>query len=179
MININEFDIGYKSAILFGLASLFFSFLIGVISGNEVSVIIVRSLLFMIGFSFLGFISVYIIKKYVPEFYDVLLLNQSNSDVENRDIALEESSEDDKKADSLSDSITMEENDVKPQNIEIPDIDDELTSFKGSAVKGADLDKSNSGKIPVDIMTQFNEKIKYEPKIMAQAVRTMMKRDTE
>ena len=66
VINIREFDLEVKAAVLFGLSALVLSTLIGVISGNGFSAVLLKSFLMTMVFAALGYGIITVVKKFVP-----------------------------------------------------------------------------------------------------------------
>lgn len=169
MINLKDIDIEYISSAIFGLTGLILSLFIGFISGNAISLVIIRALIITIIFSILGFACILIIKKYVPEIYKIFTSINNNEEVEIKPENLEEDIKDKKPIidSSVSEEINLHE-DKRDEELE-----NEFNTFDNQSEED-----SYASKRVVDSKNIFNEKkIKYEPKIAAQAIRTMLKRD--
>ncbi len=176
MINIGEINIEYKITILFGLGAMVLSFLIGLLAGNAILLVILRTLIFTCAFSAIGFAGLYVIKKYVPEMYEIFDSNytgqgksyssveENNEDVDmnmQEESALESKDEID---DTKNETDDMNEGPVTTERVDISESDIHLKEIENENNR---LDFSGNTK----------QNLKYEPKIAAQAIRTMMKRD--
>src|SRR4030042_3559001 len=69
---LKKLSIEYKSMATFGFIALILSFMIGLLAGVTINIAIVRSILMGMVFSGIGFGTVYVIKKFVPEFYEFI-----------------------------------------------------------------------------------------------------------
>ena len=185
MINLKNINKEYLISAGFGFFGLILSLLAGIFSGNKLFIIFIRAITTAILFSILGYICLFIIKKFVPEIYQII--NSINNN-EGSDVNVETSSD-----------IIDEQ--VKNDNIENKDLID--LDAGGSSIPGETLavnredaklerEFNDVGKKPDDYSSIDEDekisglnsydvfkdkKIKYEPKIAAQAIRTMMKRD--
>ena len=184
MINVKNLQFEYKSGLVLGITGFVISLLLGFVSGNSIEVILFRVLIFTILFAFLGYGSFFIIKKYVPEIYQVFSAldnktehksNTGNTDESNEKILTENIPETKEKQE------TSTESEVKPAQ-EFTELSNDITP----ELNVPDADKTLNDEIlnsPVEEMNKTAQKllkdnnIKYEPKIAAQAIRTMMKRD--
>ena len=180
MISLNNINLEYKSAVIFGSAALLLSLLIGLISGVRWNVVMLRSLALTAVFGIIGFGVSFILKKYVPEVYglasSMLSLPSGNhaeeaaagpdemSDIEARDIGESE--------------VPTEPASTAAAAPEFKEFDKEELSHYSTTPGGAGSINTKSGKLGKHILE--SEKLaKYEPKVMAQAVRTMMSKDRE
>ena len=175
MISIKNLNIEYKFLIIFGILSLIMSLLIGIISGIDFSVITIRMLIFVPIFAGLGYGIAFVLKRYIPELYQLLAgLNEDSTDVMG----------DKDETGNISEDISDPGRDEASMGDEV---DGDFTEFnsddftKLESVEGIDADKGtniSNKKLGKHIISK--EKIaKYEPKLMAEAIRTMMSRDED
>lgn len=181
MVILKNIKTEYLLSTGFGFAGLILSLLAGIFSGNKVSVIFFNAMITAIIFAILGYVCLFIIKKFVPEIYQIISSLNSNENISTD-------------ADILLNSVSkkIDNNDNVQKNSENSGTDDILDSDKGLAGSDAELESefNTIGRQPDNYSSlDVNEnnsgernifkgsKIKYEPQIAAQAIRTMMKRD--
>ncbi len=184
MISLENISIDYKFTAAFGIVALLLSLIIGIFSGIGFEVIALRLLIVFPVFSLIGYGVIFVSKKYVPELYDKFANLQNEEDRnnidENSDAAQysgPSGSSDDNASDGLDDtdedSARLEEDEsfteITPDQYKRVDLTDELNSETETFVRG------KLGKHVIE-----REKfVKYEPKLMAEAVRTMMSKDDD
>lgn len=161
---IKSLDIKLRVGIIFGLCSLIISIVLGLISGNAVATILFRSVILTIVFIFLGYALILVLEKFVPEFNTVLNREAGEPGVDpgSDDVEEYDSAETGEAESGISDTAAGE-----AENYE---------SMEGADSPGF----GSSGAAATEIGKHFivgENKIKYEPKIMADAVRTMLKKD--
>lgn len=165
---IKALDIKFKVGIAFSLGALFISFVLGFVSGNGAATVIARSFILAIVFFIIGYLFVLVIQKYVPEFNTVL---NRNAGAVNGEMDSDENNEFDS-----NDAGGME---AGQSDIEAGGPGGEEEEFVPS--QSADYPEVGSTGVPgSEIGKHFivgENKIKYEPKIMADAIRTMLKKD--
>jgi len=179
MISVKNISLELKFSIIMGAAGLFFSFITALASGVPIGVTIIRVIVITIVFLGLGFLIIQIFKRFIPELYEVL--SGFGSDYE-PDIAMDEQGKDDGTIEEGSAEKTEKYNDVSgaideeaegTSSSECSEIrEDELPHIKS----GGDGDAFSSGKMGKHILKN-GQFVEYEPKILAEAVRTMIKRD--
>lgn len=183
MISLHKIDLEYKSTALFGSTALLLSFLIGLIAGIRLNVVVLRSFLLMVVFAVIGFGICIILKKYVPEVYEIVsalaalpgagkedeaaadqgTVQADTGDVEGRD------------SEGMGETL---ETPSAPGASDFKELEKEGLSHYSTASGGTGSINTKTGKMGKHILE--SEKLaKYEPKIMAQAVRTMMSKDSE
>jgi hypothetical protein len=182
---LQNISLEYRIGLIFGVTALLFTLLIGIISGIQFDVIAIRLLIMAPVYALIGTGIVITIKKFVPEFYE--LFNRSSGSDDSGTENLETSD-----TDSVSDSIAEEEGGISgagdeeavPEESEFNEMNtDELPRVETG--ENTDLDTSldnpvdaSQGKMGRHIVA--TEKVaKYEPKVMAEAVRTMMSKDED
>ena len=171
---LQNLSIEIKTCIAFGISALIFSLLIGIIYGIAISVVVIRMLIFLPVFGAIGYGTVFVLKKYIPEFFE--MSNNAEVDILEKDII-----EDD--INSEKNDSDMEANQVDGAN----DSGDKFSEMTGEElpqmVSNNDLEHDSTLDAPVGKLGKHilkNDTIaKYEPKIMAEAIRTMMIRDDD
>lgn len=183
MISLNKINLEYKSTVLFGFTALLLSFVVGMIAGVRWNVVFLRSLLLMTVFAVIGFGMAFIFKKYVPEVYELVssLAALPGGKGEGETAAAPD------RGGAPAEGEEFEERDVAgsgevsdapPSTTDFRELDKEELSHYSTTPGGAGSISTKSGKLGKHILE--SEKLaKYEPKIMAQAVRTMMSKDRE
>ncbi|MBN2402535.1 MAG: hypothetical protein JXN64_09045 [Spirochaetes bacterium] len=180
MITLKNINIEYLAAMGFGLTGLVLSLFAGFFSGNSISVILFRAFITAIILSIVGFICLFIIKKFVPEIYQIInsIFNNESADI-NVDSSNEKSYEK-AEGDNLGNmsSDTAEFSEIN-ENLAANRTDTDLESQFNTIDKIDSSSSLNADMTPGAVShSGFKDnKIKYEPKIAAQAIRTMMKRD--
>ena len=165
---LESFKLEYKSSAIFGVFAFIVTLIAGISGGLDVSVIIIRILLAIPFFAAIGYGVIYVLKIYVPEIYELLnsiIGMRSEGEPEEMEV---ESRPEGEMPESLPGEPAAEFRETRETDYE--HIESPMTS---------DMDASlnpSQGKLGKHIVV--NEKFgKYEPKIMAQAVRTMMRKD--
>jgi hypothetical protein len=174
MLKLEGFGIEIKAGLLFGITGFALSFITGFVSGVSFSVVIIRSAITVLVFSGIGFAVLMILKNYVPEMYEILSDsgNSEEAAVHKPDGNISEIYSDNN---GLSESMEGE-----TASSEFKELDDQsyerLTSVENQGLN-SELNVSE-GKMGKHIIMQdeFNG---YEPKLIAEAVRTMMGKDKE
>ena len=196
---LKNISVEYKATAFFGMCALVLSFLIGIIAGVSGAVVAVRSVVLTVVFSVLGFAVVAIIKKFVPEVYALISKGPGTSSI---DVNIEDNAEGETAStgpefnQGISEEEPAGEPEIESEPVETAAssslaVKSEFSEFKdddfpkmhstgGSADSGLNvtLNSSESKKFGKHIMVQ-DEFFQYEPKVMAEAVRTMMKKDED
>jgi len=170
MIDLKTIDIKIKTSAVFGVSALVLSLFLGLVSGVPIVTVLIRSLIMTVAFSGLGFVIIFIITKFVPEFKQIV---SSKGSLEDIDISDDLSESDVDLGENLSDDVPGKDADIDDSFTELnkesfPDVTD--------SVAAAESGSNNLGKHIVKIEDGFN---KFEPKLMAEAVRTMMSKDED
>ena len=160
-----------KVGAVFSAAAFLLTLLVGIISGVKFGVTIIRSLICIPVFFGIGFGIIFVIKTYVPEVYEMLVTSSSKeASSETRSLNQEEVEID---HGEYSEG-TMEPN---PEFTELSEKDFDKYSTLGDDGLNTAFNAS-AGKMGKHIVV--DEKFSsYEPKIMAQAIRTMMSKDKD
>jgi len=171
-----------RFVLVFASVSFVLSLFAGLISGIDFMVVLLRMFIFVPIFSGMGYGVALFFKKKVPEFYnifskeslneDVLENDEANKEKEDTETVIEEQ-EDLEKRDDITDSIDIdgksdEFNELAPSDFP------QMSSDSGDSI-GVDVATGKMGKHIV----QNESFAEYEPKIMAEAVRTMMGKDDD
>jgi len=164
----SEFKIEFKSGLIFSVVAFVLSIVAGLTGSVPPGMIIFRSLIVIPLFFLVGFGVFVIIKNFVPELYEMVLnLNETveeDSSVENADIS------------NNPEEAVSEYSEDRENFSEFTE--DDYTKIDGISSSNAfDTSGGRLGKhIVVD--KQANS-FGYEPKIMAEAIRTMMSKDKD
>jgi hypothetical protein len=180
MIDLKKIDIKFVFSAVFGIIALILSVFAGIFSGNGLSTIIFRTFTNTILFSVIGFFCLLVFKKFVPEVYQIIEslnnpeveVNVNSSAKENEPgKAQDENKEyEDKGAQaSISDNVSLETS-RNDKELESTFNTLEKDSYRNSS---SDMDDNYTA----NKSGSKDMKIKYEPKIAAQAIRTMLKKD--
>ncbi len=177
-MNLSEIKIEYRFSAVFAALSFVFSLAIGLIAGIDVSVVVVRTIFSVVIFGLLGYAAAFVLSKYVPE---VLSLIRS-SDSEEIDILPESGlggAADSETADESTGAFSeMDESSLpRVERSTNQGFEDSLNDDLGSFSSRSGVDPAG-GKLGKHIISE-DKKFKYEPKLMAQAVRTMMRKDVD
>jgi len=171
-----QMGIEQKYGAVFGLAAFILSLLTGLVSGVSFSITIIRSLIMAPVFFIVGYGTIAVLKKYVPEIYQALASAGAN---------LSESGSEEQAEVNLADLQTggaADEYDEsgKEKGEEFTEFTQkDFDRYKTTEDSGLDAAfNASGGKMGKHIIVQeqFNS---YEPKIMAQAIRTMMSKDKD
>jgi len=187
MKQFGELSVELKSGIVFSVAAFVFSILAGIAGKVPVGMILLRAVLMAPVFFAAGFGMILVVKKYVPEVYEVLsdLKISTEDSSEKIEIPVEP-------VESVREVFTEKPD---PGFSEFTEKDYERLqtvrdSDKIQAVRDSDnlqsagdsgLDSvlnSSAGKLGKHIIVE-NQLNSYEPKLMAQAIRTMMSKDKD
>ncbi len=169
MIQVGELGLEIKCGIFFSIIAFILSILTGLIASVPLERILLRVLLMVPVFFVVGLGLVQVLKKYVPEVYEVVLnpkaaSEDSSVDIEiSPDISENAISESTEKSDSGFSEFTEKDYD-RLQSVRDSSLDNTLNASNGKLGKH------------IIVENQFNE---YEPKLMAQAIRTMMSKDKD
>jgi len=169
MIQIGDLGIDLKTGILFSISALVLSIIAGFAANVPAGMIFFRAAIITPVFFGVGFGIMQILKKFVPEIYEILsnLKLSSEDSVEKVEISLDNSSD--------GSNDTFEKNDSGFSEFTEKDYD-RLQSVKDS---GLDSTLEAPGRKLGKHIILENQLSSYEPKLMAQAVRTMMSKDKD
>lgn len=182
MISLHKINLEYKSAALFGVIALIFSIIIGLLTGIKWNIVLLRSFILMILFAAIGFGVCVILRKFVPEVYDFMASVASlNTGEVGEEPEIDVVSDETRAAAAESEYVEAAPIDTSAApsaTNEFRELDkDELAHYTTASEEKSAVN-TKAGKLGKHILE--TEKItKYEPKIMAQAVRTMMSKDKE
>lgn len=169
MIRFNELGIELKSGILFSVLALVLSLIAGFAGGVPAGMVLFRSLVITPVFFVVGFGIILVIKKFVPEVYEILSnLKASEDPAEKVEISTE--------GFSGSDEETSEKSDAGFTEFTEKDYD-RLQTVNDSGLDSAF--STSDGKLGKHIIVDSNQFNSYEPKLMAMAIKTMMSKDKD
>ncbi len=181
MTALKDLTIELKFIIGFAGSAFIISFLIGMVSGVAFGDIMVRILIIVPFFAGLGFIAITVIKRFVPEVYEYIT-NQKNSADKEVEVDFSEPKEDNSQMDSETDLSDMSEGvneESKEDTQEFKELSGDNFENIGSA-DTADSAQSSASQGKMGKHVIVDEKIgKYEPQVMAKAIRTMMNKDED
>lgn len=170
MVRINELAIELKSGIIFCFTALILSIIAGLAGKVSGGIIFYRSLIIIPFFFGAGYGIMMIIKKFVPEIYEILTsMKQTGEEtaIKDEEISIDTAVMDDaastEKADQEFSEFTEKDYD-RLQTINDSGLDSSLNPADGKLGKHVIIENHLSG---------------YEPRVMAQAIRTMMSKDKD
>jgi hypothetical protein len=177
-----ELGFEYIFSAILGLTALLASSVMGAAAGVGLGHVAVRSLISTIVFFATGYAAVFVVKKYVPEMYEYLNSSLRIGARRDRDNAGENYNA------GNGDAVSGEPG-APEEGIETGSISDEgltpneadgtggFVPLKDSSLPRYTTAKPEKGNLGKHLFEQ--RKMRYEPKIMAEAIRTMMSRDRE
>ena len=183
MISLHKINLEYKSTALFGFIALILSFLIGFLTGVRWNIVLLRSVMLMAVFAAIGYGVCVILRMFVPEVYEFMtsIASLIGTGEESEDANVETAHD---AAHAVAaetehrETAPVDEHAAASAAEEFKEIDKEGLAQFSTASGGGNAVNTGAGKLGKHIMEK--EKLaKYEPKIMAQAVRTMMSKDKE
>ncbi|TAL39460.1 MAG: hypothetical protein EPN93_01480 [Spirochaetes bacterium] len=181
----------HKVGAVFGVLALVFSFITSLLAGNRFAHAAVMSLVLAAVFAGIGFGVIEVLRRFVPELYEALSglgLSRQGAPEEMVAVSLEgkENAEASEPAVERVSSAAVESDPEEaagesypgPQPVEAQKAD---TSAAFVPLKEKDFARvgaqAQEGKLGKHILEE--KKIRYEPKIIAEAIRTMISRDKE
>ncbi|MFW5808610.1 MAG: hypothetical protein ACOC2H_05055 [Spirochaetota bacterium] len=168
MISIRNIEV--KLGLIMGFSAFFLSPLIGIISDISLPVVLMRTVVLTFVFFGLGYGALFLIRRYVPEFYEVLNTSGSIEERNPEEIDTGMQPETEGGIDDEAESTDAEDYSIGEMPAGRQYAAPEYDSFSSSASSGVE-------KMGRHILEEKG--IKYEPKIMAEAIRTMMSKDEE
>jgi hypothetical protein len=168
MVRISELGIELKSGIFFCITALVLSIIAGLAGKVPGGMIFFRSLVIIPVFFGVGFGVVMILKKFVPEIYELITnLKQPKEEIQQQEIIIDtppdDSGESSEKPDQEFSEFTEKDYD-RLQTINDSGLESSFHSSDGKLGKHVIVESQMSG---------------YEPKVIAQAIRTMMSKDKD
>ncbi|MCL2154974.1 MAG: hypothetical protein FWH53_04845 [Leptospirales bacterium] len=162
-----ELGIEFKSGIVFSIIALVLSMAAGLIGRVPFGMIFFRSLLIIPLFFFVGFGVLIIMKKFVPEVYEAITNYNgtgTGDSVENVDISYGgEGFESEYSGNSEENFTEFTEDDFD----------------KVESTNADNVHDTSGGKLGKHIIVDNQQLNGYEPKVMAEAIRTMMHKDKD
>jgi hypothetical protein len=159
---IKGYDLKYRFSLLFGIIALILSIIIGLFAGNDIGIVFIRALVMTIAFMVLGYGIIFIVQRFVPEMLGVV---RSDEFVREDDVQVDSEAV---VPETIGDVVQKDVSEGG-EDESVPLVDSML---KKDYFNIGEEERKLGKHIVVDEST-----IKYEPKIMADAIRTMLKRD--
>ncbi len=161
-----------KSAVIFGVTAMVLSLLTGLLSGNSAGNALFTSLIITLVFAGIGYGAILILRRFVPEVLDVFDVPAPDG---------EGGGGEEIEASSKKEDTAGETPGEAPAEDGVPRTDEglkkEFEPFRAGDFKSyesrTDGDVGSLGK---HFMSE-QKTVKYEPKIIAEAIRTMIRRD--
>jgi hypothetical protein len=178
MIDIRGIGAEYRIAAVFAVIAFFVTILGGIIAGVSIGVVVFRVIVSCIIFGGLGFGVVYVLKNYVPEVMD-LFTSQNSAAGQGPDSVEIPGDEGEADVEGAAEGSGSDGGFTELSGEDFPRVSEATdTSAMDESLNQADSGGMNAkkGKLGKHIISD-ESKFQYEPKLMAQAVRTMMKRD--
>ena len=183
MLDLKKIKLEYGAGALLGFCAFVLSLSTGIIMGFSWNTVVLRSFVLMAVFAGIGLGVSIILKIYVPEVYELFTSAAAPNKVVANDTAGEERGSkqrvSEQKAEENQSAAAAEiELETAPPNTEpsFNELDKDMLSQFSSAPGHSDAINTAEGKLGKHVLK--TEKLaKYEPKVMAQAVRTMMSKD--
>ncbi len=172
MVDLKEINKEYLFSAILGISALILSFLIGILAGNSIGLIVVRSVISMVIFSAIGFACFFVIKRFVPEVYEIFDSTSLAVEINESDVSNEENVEE-----KVGETNSVE---IPPvgESSKVSGLDDEFSTIENPSMSGSDSNLSDSkGNVNYSHPQGMDQQFKYEPEVAAQAIRTMMKKD--
>jgi predicted lipid-binding transport protein (Tim44 family) len=183
MLDLKKIKFEYRTSAVLGFSAFVLSLLTGIIMGFSWNTIVLRSFVLMAVFAGMGLGISITLKTYVPEVYELF----TSRAAPNKTIAGAAAGEGGRPERTVSEQ-KAEENQIAaaeeiasepaPPKAEpsFNELDKDMLSQYSSAPGRSDAINTAEGKLGKHVLK--TEKLaKYEPKVMAQAVRTMMSKD--
>ncbi len=163
LANFSGMGLEAKSASLFGIIALVVSFVLGLLAGNSFGFVLLRSLVLALIFAGIGFGAIVVLRRFVPEFVDVLagsiVSNQEGEDVD------------------IGEAAPSFESTISTENVALPSEDKKFQPLEKDGYMKVSVGPSvTEGKLGKHFVDE-KKTVKYEPKIIADAIRTMIRRD--
>ncbi|PKL19417.1 MAG: hypothetical protein CVV49_00985 [Spirochaetae bacterium HGW-Spirochaetae-5] len=168
MIKFGELGIELKSGMIFSALALVLSVIAGLAGGVPGGMVLFRSLILTPVFFVVGFGIILIIKKFVPEVYEIISNPATSEDPAEKvditgDLSMDSSEDISEKSDTGFSEFTAKDYD-RLQTVNDSGLDSALSHSNGKLGKH------------IIVENQFNS---YEPKLMAMAIKTMMSKDKD
>ncbi|HPB82209.1 MAG TPA: hypothetical protein PK200_09250 [Spirochaetota bacterium] len=175
LFSFRELGLELKTALVFGTLSLILSLVIGIAAGNNFGNALVTSLVLMLVFTGIGYGIILVLRNFVPELLEVFNVRP---DVDHTGDAINLNTDQSPEVDgqdSYGEGLEGEDSGVPGDRAGDKDFEPLDRNEMKQYSTGRETSDTKIGKhIVVD-----QKKIKYEPKIVAEAIRTMMRRDND
>jgi hypothetical protein len=172
MVSLKTIKWEHKLSIIFSVISFALSFITGIFFDNSILNVISKAVVLSIIFAVLGYIVIYVLRNYVPE---VFAVPKTANTVTDETVEVDEQFADG--APELEN-----ENNIAASESSLSGGEDFISTDKNlPKYDSAELDSDLSSKKSTSLGKHVfeDEGVKYEPKLMAEAIRTMMGKDSE
>lgn len=166
---ISGFALEVKSAALFAVIALVLSFITGIAAGNNLANAFITSIVISLVFAAIGYGAVVVLRRFVPELIESLGIDSPGAkDFEDVQVPSEEAP-----GAAPADGEPPEGQEKKTDE----KLEKEFAPFKSGDFKNlSSTTATGDGKLGKHIVSE-QKTVKYEPKIIAEAIRTMIRRD--
>lgn len=169
MGGLSGFTIELKSAALFGIIALVLSFITGIAAGNSLGYALFKSFIITLVFGAIGYGAVVVLRRFVPELIEILGPAPAQDDGTE---AVLPSAEPGTGGDQAGPENPGEK-EKKPD----AGLEKEFEPLKSGDFKSySSVAAPEDGKMGKHFVSE-QKTVKYEPKIIAEAIRTMIRRD--
>jgi hypothetical protein len=177
MFNLKNLSLEYKITALFAIVALIVSLLTGLIMGIRWYTVLLRSAVIAVVFTGMGYGACAVVKRYVPEIYDLLasLVSRAIPDAGDSTAAGTSPHEAEDKGGADAAGEDRNRPDMK-QEPEFKELDNDTMDHYTTSPGGSGGVNTARGKLGKHVL-QTEKLAKYEPKVIAKAIRTMMKKD--
>ena len=156
-----------KSAAVFAAAALVLSFVTGIAAGNKLASALVTSVILALVFAAIGYGAVVVLRRFVPEIIEALgSAARGSGEFDDLSVAPEAGAAAERAVDA-GQEIPERKSDEK--------LEKEFTPFGNGDFKNLGS-TTGDGKLGTHFVKE-QKTVKYEPKIIAEAIRTMIRRD--
>lgn len=156
-----------KCAAVFAVAALVLSFVTGIASGNNLANALVTSVILTLVFAAIGYGAVVVLRRFVPEIIEALGgASRGTGEFDDVRVSPEESAAAERSA---------EEGQETPERKSDDTLEKEFAPFGKGDFKNLGS-TTGDGKLGTHFVKE-QKTVKYEPKIIAEAIRTMIRRD--
>ncbi len=192
MTDLKRIPVEIRSAVIMGLAALLITFMVSVLAGNDPGQIIGRTIVMTLVFAVIGLGAMIVLKQFVPEVYNIFSGSfEAESAPPEPEEAVINSQGSSRESTGSQQGREQEKEEVERTDPgeEIPEPGTPEDTREGYDEAFTPLDKEDypratvsqdaaQGKMGKHIILD-EKKVQYEPKVMAEAIRTIMSRDKE
>ncbi len=162
-----DIDLRFQCGVLFGIIALVISTFAGFITGNTLGQVLIRTLIFTVLFIVLGIAVISVLEHFVPEALERFRAEGTDAEAETRMTGEPPEAE----------TSTSPLGEIPDATAEVEDVAPLAESFPADEIDEY-ADARGDGKLGKHFIRD-EKTVKYEPRIMAEAIRTMLKRDED